>query len=164
MRAGRSLVGTVLTMVVVATPLILVPSRAPASWAVTTTVAQDPPAVEEALGLDRPTRRLIQQGLRNEGFDLGMPDGLFGPRTRGAIRRWQEARSVPATGYLNSAEAELLRAVGAPPTPESEATPGSRGRCYGAGRERRHAPATWAASWSHERYDPENPDRLEGVK
>ena len=29
--------------------------------------------------LDRSTRRLIQQGLRNEGFDPGTPDGLFGP-------------------------------------------------------------------------------------
>ena len=38
-----------------------------------------------ALGLDRPTRRLIQQELRNEGFNPGAPDGLFGPRTRAAF-------------------------------------------------------------------------------
>ena len=35
--------------------------------------AQDPSAVEAELGLDRPTRRLIQQGLPNEGFDAGTP-------------------------------------------------------------------------------------------
>ena len=57
--------------------------------------AQDPAIVETALDLDRPTRRLIQQELRNEGFDPGTPDGLFGPRTRAAIRDWQPvARSV----------------------------------------------------------------------
>ncbi len=60
--------------------------------------AQDPSVVEMALGLDRPTRRLIQQELRNEGFDPGAPDGLFGPRTRGAVRRWQEAQGRPPTG------------------------------------------------------------------
>ena len=45
------------------------------------TVAQDSSAVEASLALDRSTRRLIQQGLRNEGFDPGTPDGRFGLRT-----------------------------------------------------------------------------------
>ena len=44
--------------------------------------AQDPAVVETALDLDRPTRRLIQQELRDEGFDPGTPDGLFGPQTK----------------------------------------------------------------------------------
>ena len=79
------------------------------------TVAQDPVAVEGELGLDRPTRRLIQRGLRNEGFDPGTPDGLFGPRTRGAIRRWQEARGLLVTGYLDSPAVERLRVSGTPP-------------------------------------------------
>ena len=70
---------------------------------------QDPSAVEASLELQRPTRQLIQQGLRNEGFDPGTPDGLFGPRTRAAIREWQQSRGASPTGYLNGAEAELLR-------------------------------------------------------
>ena len=77
-------------------------------------VEQDPPALELALGLDRATRRLIQQGLHREGFDPGAPDGLFGPRTRGAIHRWQQARGLPPTGYLDGGQAELLRASAAP--------------------------------------------------
>ena len=77
--------------------------------------AQDPSAVEAALGLDRPTRRLIQQGLRNEGFDAGTPDGLFGPRTRAAIRAWQAAREQAETGYLDGAQAAALRAAASPP-------------------------------------------------
>ena len=47
------------------------------------------PVVEEGLGLDRAARRQIQQGLQAGGFDPGGADGLFGPRTRAAIRSWQ---------------------------------------------------------------------------
>ena len=83
---------------------------------------QDSSAVVEAsLALDRSTRRLIQQGLRNEGFDPGTPDGLFGPRTRAAIREWQQSRGASPTGYLNGTETELLRAAAAPPADAPEA-------------------------------------------
>ena len=82
------------------------------------TVAQDSSAVEASLALDRSTRRLIQQGLRNEGFDRGR----FGLRTRAAIRDWQQSRGASPTGYLNRAEAELLRTA-APPPPVPEAPP-----------------------------------------
>ena len=88
--------------------------------------AQDSSAVEASLALDRSTLRPIHQGLRNEGFDPGTPDGLFGPRTRAAIREWQQSRGASPTGYLNGAEAELLRpaaaaatAPEAPPPPEA---------------------------------------------
>ena len=70
------------------------------------------PAVEESLGLDRAARRRIQVGLRDAGFDPGAPDGLFGPRTRAAIRSWQAAGDSRATGYLDSAAAEALRSSG----------------------------------------------------
>ena len=33
------------------------------------TAAQDSSAIEASLALDRSTRQLIQQGLRNEGFE-----------------------------------------------------------------------------------------------
>ena len=39
---------------------------------------QDASAIESSLRLDRSVRCLIQQGLNNEGFDAGAPDGLFG--------------------------------------------------------------------------------------
>ncbi len=91
--------------------------------ALTVTVPQDPAASEATLALDRPTRRLIQQGLRNEGFDPGTPDGLFGPRTRAAIRDWQQSRGASPTGYLNGAEAELLRTAAAAPPTEPEGAP-----------------------------------------
>ena len=74
--------------------------------------AQDAAGVEASLGLDRPTRQRIQQGLRNEGFDPGTPDGLFGSRSRAAIRAWQAAREQVETGYLDGDQSEVLRAVG----------------------------------------------------
>ena len=69
--------------------------------------------VEEGLGLDRPARREVQLGLRAVGFDPGGADGLFGPRTRAAIRSWQRSRGARATGYLDGASAEALRRAGA---------------------------------------------------
>ena len=93
----------------------------------------DPQTVETALNLDRSTRRLIQQGLRVEGFDPGGVDGLFGPRTRAAIRDWQAAQGMRMTGHLDGPSAERLRLAGAPrqaaaevQTPESSPTPSVR--------------------------------------
>ncbi len=73
--------------------------------------------VEEGLGLDREARRQIQEGLHAAGFDPGGPDGMFGPRTRSAIRRWQSSRGARATGYLDRESVVALRtSVAVPPT------------------------------------------------
>ena len=71
------------------------------------------PVVEEGLNLDVAARRQIQQGLAAGGFDPGGADGLFGPRTRAAIRRWQSSRGGRSTGYLDGASAGALRSAGA---------------------------------------------------
>ena len=67
------------------------------------------PVVEEGLGLDRSARREIQEGLQAGGFDPGGADGMFGPRTRAAIRSWQSSQGVRATGYLDGASVAGLR-------------------------------------------------------
>ena len=77
------------------------------------------PVVEEGLNLNRATRRQIQLGLRSAGFDPGGADGLFGPRTRAAIRNWQSSRGTPSTGYLDGPQVEALRARGARQSPAS---------------------------------------------
>ena len=69
-------------------------------------------AKEAGLGLDRTTRRRIQQGLAAQGFDPGPADGVFGPRTRAAIRGWQEAGGKAVTGHLDEASAQALAAAG----------------------------------------------------
>ena len=78
----------------------------------------EPEAVEEALGLQRDHRRLIQSGLAQLGFDPGPADGVFGQRTRAAIGAWQESVDKPATGYLDAEGAKKLAKEGhaaAPP-------------------------------------------------
>ena len=72
------------------------------------------PVVEEGLGLNQAARRQIQQGLQAAAFDPGIADGLFGPRTRAAIRNWQAARGIRATGYLDGPAVEALQSAGAP--------------------------------------------------
>ena len=67
------------------------------------------PVVEEGLGLDRSARREIQQGLQGQGFDPGGADGMFGPRTRAAIRNWQTSQGARATGYLDGTSVAGLR-------------------------------------------------------
>ena len=88
--------------------------RPSASAGVAASVAAPPSGVtaseEASLGLDRASRRRIQRGLAAAGFDPGPADGMFGPGTRTAIRRWQASRGAPSTGYLDGASASALGA------------------------------------------------------
>ena len=68
-------------------------------------------AAEDSLNLARADRRRIQAGLTASGLEPGPADGMFGAGTRSAIRDWQAGRGLPATGYLNAAEAEELIAL-----------------------------------------------------
>lgn len=50
--------------------------------------------------LSRSQTRLLQAGLNARGFDAGAPDGLAGPATRAALRRYQQSVGAPvADGY-----------------------------------------------------------------
>ena len=68
-------------------------------------------AAEAALNLTARDRKTVQTGLWVLGFDPGVPDGVFGDRTRKAIREWQESRSKPATGFLDAVSAKALQAA-----------------------------------------------------
>ena len=84
------------------------------------------PVVEEGLGLDRAARREIQEGLQAQGFDPGGADGMFGPRTRAAIRSWQSSQGARATGYLAGASVAALRpSVAGQPTFRPREQPGA---------------------------------------
>ena len=69
-------------------------------------------ALENALGLTRAQRVLVQRGLSALEFDAGPADGLFGRRTRAAIAGYQKAKEFAQTGFLNAAQAEALAALG----------------------------------------------------
>ena len=55
---------------------------------------------ENALGLNSVMRSLVEQRLTALGLNPGRADGTFDDDTRRAIRRYQQARGLPVTGYL----------------------------------------------------------------
>ncbi len=45
--------------------------------------------------------RHAQRILKDEGFYSGHVDGMMGPHTRSALRRFQRSENLPVTGRLN---------------------------------------------------------------
>jgi peptidoglycan hydrolase-like protein with peptidoglycan-binding domain len=99
---------------------------------VVTPPAEEPPAsnlsaaqAEAALRLTRAQRTEIQRQLTTLGHDAGVADGLWGTRTRAALRSWQRANDQPQTGYITSAQVRLIsrQAGGVDPTPGDEDGP-----------------------------------------
>lgn len=53
-------------------------------------------------------RRKVQEALQHRGYYQGPVDGIFGPRTRAAIRRFQDSIGAKSTGHLTAVEASRL--------------------------------------------------------
>jgi uncharacterized caspase-like protein len=62
---------------------------------------------EDQIGLDKGQRRDVQRRLTGLGFDVKV-SGKFDDDTRAVIKRWQNARGYPATGYLNKLQHKAL--------------------------------------------------------
>ncbi|MBA6364714.1 peptidoglycan-binding protein, partial [Colwellia sp. BRX8-8] len=45
----------------------------------------------------------LQEKLNTLGFDVGKPDGIWGPKSRKAIRLYQLQHNLIADGFPNSA-------------------------------------------------------------
>ena len=56
---------------------------------------------ERQLGLDTEGRRLVEAGLETFGLEPGTVDGEFDRSTRRALRRYQEERGLPVTGFMS---------------------------------------------------------------
>ena len=59
---------------------------------------QNPPP-EDAPALSRDNIISLQEALLEQGYEVGKPDGIMGPATRSAIRRFQAANGLIADGY-----------------------------------------------------------------
>lgn len=58
------------------------------------------------------TVRRVQQSLINRGYDLGIADGIWGPKTQRAIEAFQSDRGFYVTGQLNIAILKELGVMG----------------------------------------------------
>lgn len=63
--------------------------------------------------------RQVQQALQNKGFDPGPIDGIFGPKTKEAVRNFQDRYGMKADGEIDN---QTLYALG---KPELAGQPGS---------------------------------------
>jgi hypothetical protein len=61
--------------------------------------------------MTQPQRRQVQIALAGLGYYDGRLDGVFGPDTRAAIRRWQHEKGAAMTGRLTSLQATALAAA-----------------------------------------------------
>jgi Putative peptidoglycan binding domain len=77
------------------------PLPAPPSPAKTT-------AMPDEAGMSRADRVRVQEMLLRLGYYKGDADGIFGPLTREAIRRFQSAIGAEMTGHLTAEEASRL--------------------------------------------------------
>ena len=67
-------------------------------------------------------RRQIQTALARLGYDPGPVDGVFGPQTLAAIRRFQQAIGAEPTGVIKADEASrLVKHAGRQPQAERQA-------------------------------------------
>ena len=77
------------------------------------------PEPRDEVQLARADRREVQTMLNALGLSVGVADGLFGPKTRQQIARFQESRGSVASGYLTSEELAALREQAAQPLREA---------------------------------------------
>lgn len=81
--------------------------------------------IEASLKLTRTQRVTIQKQLSLLGYDAGVADGLWGSKTRVAIKTWQKANKKTQTGYVTAAQVKLIAEqagkVAPAPAPSNEA-------------------------------------------
>jgi hyperosmotically inducible periplasmic protein len=56
---------------------------------------------ERGLGAEQDRVRRVQEALKDKGHDPGQIDGVLGPQTQQALREFQKAENLPATGQLD---------------------------------------------------------------
>jgi peptidoglycan hydrolase-like protein with peptidoglycan-binding domain len=62
--------------------------------------------------LDQDIIQAAQTKLNDEGYKLGTPDGKLGPRTRAAVRKYQQDKNLQVTGQLDESTLSHLNVGG----------------------------------------------------
>ncbi|RPJ61612.1 MAG: peptidoglycan-binding protein [Acidobacteria bacterium] len=79
-------------------------------------------AAQASEEMSREEIRKAQQALKLEGFDPGPLDGIIGPLTRGAVRKFQRSNKIQVTGMLDPTTRDRLAQIlvkRAPSSPEN---------------------------------------------
>lgn len=67
---------------------------------------EDKPWADQQVALDKVEQ--VQEELNNKGFNAGNTDGLIGPNTSSALKNFQEANDLTASGELNQETIDAL--------------------------------------------------------
>jgi Putative peptidoglycan binding domain len=86
------------------------PSRAPRSTPNPQPFANEPPDRFAFRTMDRVNLSRVQGALTKVGYYNSGVDGLFGPGTEFAVRRWQAGKGLATTGYLSPNQLNQLLA------------------------------------------------------
>ncbi len=62
--------------------------------------------------LSRAETQELQRRLTALGYDTGGVDGIIGPNSRAAVRRFQAAQGMTPDGYVSAALLDVVRAAG----------------------------------------------------
>jgi peptidoglycan hydrolase-like protein with peptidoglycan-binding domain len=123
------------------TTILLMATAAAAQIGSSSTVAS--PRTNEA---HRDEVKQVQKTLTQKGHDPGPVDGLMGPQTRGAVKAFQKAHGLTATGELDASTLATLEIRGAASDrargrPESDITHRSSPSQTQTGGDRQPSPA-----------------------
>ncbi len=93
------------------TNLVLMGAQNPAAGATNTAVSDQPqaPAPQAVFPITSPTNEDIQKALKNANLYSGKIDGEIGPKTKKAIRTFQEQNSLKADGKVGPKTWEKLQ-------------------------------------------------------
>lgn len=81
---------------------------------------------------DQQVVRQVQEKLKQEGYQVGPVDGIWGPRTQSAVREFQQAEGLEATGELNQQTLAALEIRGGTAAAGGEAGEPGAGTAAGA--------------------------------
>lgn len=79
--------------------------------------------------------RQVQEKLKQEGYQVGPVDGIWGPKTQSAVREFQQAEGLEATGQLNQQTLAALEVQGGAAAAGGEAGEPGAGTAAGAAEQ-----------------------------